>query len=185
MKFLKPLKFFEESVKSSSTVLFGLSVCDKHVSLSISNGIKMSAFLFGYWPRDENCLDKLVNSIEGYMSKESGDPGREDVDGIIVGKNPVGLIDEMCKTGKLKDLKYTYWEDNITSKRAEFTSKYHMDVLGRCRRPATVDMISGIYVLQGNLDFFNTLLHRNDPHLYPRPREPFLHKLNTERLPNE
>ncbi|KAK1550545.1 hypothetical protein Q3G72_020740 [Acer saccharum] len=133
----------------------------------------MSAFLFGYWPRDENFLDKLVNRIEGYMSKESGDPGREfDVDGIIVGKNPVGLIDEMCKTsktGKLKGLKYTYWKDNIATERAEHQSNVLMDIFKECITPPTVDMYSAVYMLQGNVDFFNTLLHQREPFVYTRP----------------
>ncbi|KAK0571167.1 hypothetical protein LWI29_012026 [Acer saccharum] len=146
MKYMKPLRLFEESVRSYSTVLFGLSACDKHVSLSITDEVKMSAFLFGYWPRDENFLDKLVNRIEGYMSKESGDPGREfDVDGIIVGKNPV---------------------------RAEHQSNVLMDIFKECITPPTVDMYSAVYMLQGNVDFFNTLLHQREPFVYTRPPQP-------------
>ncbi|KAK2635001.1 hypothetical protein Ddye_029793 [Dipteronia dyeriana] len=93
MKYLKPLTLFVESLKNHS-VLFGLSVCDKHVGLAISDHIKFAAYPYGYWPRDENYLDTLVNSIEGFMSKDSEDHRSEsDMDGIIVGKNHVVNLD--------------------------------------------------------------------------------------------
>ncbi|KAK1551432.1 hypothetical protein Q3G72_035463 [Acer saccharum] len=165
MKYLKPLTLFKESLKNYS-VLFGLSVCDKHVGLAISTEFKTGAYPYLAHPRDENFLDTLVNRIETHISEDSGNLGC--LDGIIVGKNPVGLIDEMCKTGKFKDLKYTYWEDNIASMRAEHKSKALMDIFARHGPPPPVDMFSSNYMLQGYLDFCNTLLHQSDPLLHPR-----------------
>ncbi|KAK0605083.1 hypothetical protein LWI29_022567 [Acer saccharum] len=122
VKYLKPMQLFRESTKRTallkqSTVLLGLNVCDKFVSCARSDRLKMFAFQYGCFKRDERILDNLVDKVQECMSEYN-------VEGIVFASKlyPVGppvnihtLMDDLGKKGKFESLKYTCWKDNTTS----------------------------------------------------------------------
>uniref|UniRef100_A0A2P2JIX7 Uncharacterized protein n=2 Tax=Rhizophora mucronata TaxID=61149 RepID=A0A2P2JIX7_RHIMU len=63
------------------------------------------------------------------------------------------FIDELCKTGKLEGVKYTYWNECYTSKSVEILLKpfnFHP-----VEEKTMLDKFAAVGILQGYLDFVN------------------------------
>lgn len=66
------------------------------------------------------------------------------------------FIDDLCKTGKLKDVKYTYWDECFTSKNVELLLKPLN--LHPVQAKTIMDKFAAVGILQGYLDYVNKKL---------------------------
>ncbi|KAK2660706.1 hypothetical protein Ddye_007239 [Dipteronia dyeriana] len=168
-KYLKPLKMFEEGLKTQyeGTIFLGLNFGNKFASMAISDECYTYALAFCNRLRDEKMLDNLVLEVQ-YCVKEIG------LEGIIIANNypvasPVNIhnfMDDLCKKGKFESLKYTCWKDNLTSKAIEdYCEQYRFLFRGMTfpmplSQEDLIDASSAAHMLQTNLDFCNTLVRR-------------------------
>lgn len=114
MKYVKPLQLFMEMRKPKANYsVIGLVNTARHVCMSIVSSDGGTMPLDDH-PRKTECTVERLSHYQDELND------RQKLLGIVVGKNRVGapmniLVDNLCKTGKFKSLKYTYWVDNIMS----------------------------------------------------------------------
>ncbi|KAK1554696.1 hypothetical protein Q3G72_016075 [Acer saccharum] len=119
--------------------------------------------------RQQNQMGPMANIFKSLASKHNvagfivGYPsrtGKEDNDGALVTK----FIDDLCKTGILKGIKYTYWDDNIASMHSEYIYAYLVDfwsahmALPLDISKETVENLAAVPILQGYLDCSKILM---------------------------
>lgn len=165
MKYLKPVTLFQELLKSqahSSCRLLGLDVGDKYVGLAVSDINNRIASPLSVLIRKKTNIDLMASDFQLLISQFS-------LSGFIVGypfdrqqrrtRDAVQVklfIDDLCNTGKLEDVKYTFWDESFTSKNVEFLLKPLK--LHPVLYKTIMDKFAAVGILQGYLDFVN----RND-----------------------
>ncbi|XP_021890634.1 uncharacterized protein LOC110809185 [Carica papaya] len=131
MRYLKPLNLFRDLLETKALErgrLLGLDVGDRYVGLAVSNPQNKIASPLSVLVRKKTNIDLMAGDFQSLISELS-------LEGFIVGypfdrqrtvPNAVHVklfIDDLCKTGKLKDVKYTYWDECFTSKNVELLLK--------------------------------------------------------------
>ncbi|EPS61791.1 hypothetical protein M569_13005 [Genlisea aurea] len=162
MKYLKPVKFYQETLKSGGDFakrrLLGLDVGDKFVGLSVSTSDNKVASPLSVLVRTKTNMDLMTCDFKSLISELS-------LSGFVVGcpfdrlKNGLNaarirlFIDELKNTGKLEDVNYTFWDECFTSKNVEFLLKPLN--LHPVQYKTIMDKFAAVGILQGYLDFVN------------------------------
>lgn len=71
------------------------------------------------------------------------------------------LAGELCKTGKLDDLPYAYWDENFTSKCVE-ALLHPLNLKDLDEAKTMTDKFAAVCILQGYLDNMNRKLRSTD-----------------------
>ncbi|KAK3220134.1 hypothetical protein Dsin_014104 [Dipteronia sinensis] len=149
MKYVKPLTLYQQLMRKNglkNMLLFPwnrhrllcLEMRDKYFNLAVSNAENTIAAPLCTVGRQENDIDLLIDKLETSSFYY-------DAMGIIVRlpyqinpANPKGaveknlvkiFVDGLCQTTKLKDFKYTYWDDLITLKNMDFVIKHNVGII--------------------------------------------------------
>lgn len=162
MKYMKPVALFQELIKNNSrnrSRLLGLDVGDKYVGLAVSDVNNKIASPVSVLMRTKNNIDLMASDFELLISQLS-------LMGFVIGypfdrqqrssANAVQVklfIDDLCKTGKLEGVRYTFWDECFTSKNVEFLLKPLN--LHPVQSKTMVDKFAAVGILQGYLDFVN------------------------------
>ncbi|CAA0820507.1 Polynucleotidyl transferase- ribonuclease H-like superfamily protein [Striga hermonthica] len=161
MKYLKPMKLYHEVLKSNElkrSRLLGLDVGDKYVGLSVSDADNKIASPLSVLYRKKMNIDLIASDFQSLISKLS-------LSGLVIGypfdrqrSSPDAIqvklfIDDLTKTGKFGDLKYTFWDECFTSKNVEFLLKPLS--LRPVQFKTIIDKFAAVGILQGYLDFVN------------------------------
>ncbi|KAL2543674.1 Polynucleotidyl transferase [Forsythia ovata] len=161
MKYLKPLNLFQELLKSNEikrSRLLGLDVGDKYVGLAVSDVDNKIASPLSVLLRKKTNIDSMAADFESLISELH-------LTGFVVGypfdrqKSSPGavqvkvFIDDLCKTGKFEELKYTFWDECFTSKNVDFLLKPLN--LRPVQSKTILDKFAAVGILQGYLDFAN------------------------------
>ncbi|KAL6502315.1 hypothetical protein OROHE_024593 [Orobanche hederae] len=161
MKYLKPMKLYHELLKSNElkrSRLLGLDVGDKYVGLSVSDANNKIASPLSVLVRTKTNMDLIADDFQSLISKLS-------LSGLVIGypfnrsrSSPDAVqvkffIDDLAKTGKFHDLKYTFWDECFTSKNVEFLLKPL--ALHPVQFKTIMDKFAAVGILQGYLDFAN------------------------------
>ncbi|KAH7839189.1 hypothetical protein Vadar_000898 [Vaccinium darrowii] len=138
--------------------LLGLDVGDKYVGLAISDTNNKVASPLSVLLRKKTNIDLMASDFQNLVSKFS-------LTGFVVGypfdrwrssPNAVQvklLIDDLCETGKLEGLRYTFWDECFTSKNVELLLK-PLD-LHPVLSKTMMDKFAAVGILQGYLDYVN------------------------------
>ncbi|XAR54977.1 hypothetical protein NMG60_11030332 [Bertholletia excelsa] len=161
MKYVKPLNLFHELMKLSSSQrgrLLGLDVGDKYVGLAVSSGNNKIASPLSVLLRKKSNIDLMAGdfknliselSLNGFVFGVPFDRLKQTPDAVTVKL----FIDDLCKTGKLEGVKYTFWDECFTSKTVELFLKplNFQPALSK----TIVDKFAAVGILQGYLDYVN------------------------------
>ncbi|XP_073133126.1 uncharacterized protein [Henckelia pumila] len=154
MKYLKPMKLFQELSKSNGLKkrrLLGLDVGDKYVGLALSDANNKIAAPLSVLIRKKTNIDLMATDFQSLISEFS-------LSSFVFGypfdrqknsQNAVHVklfIDDLTKTGKFEDLNYTFWDECFTSKPLNLHPV-------QCK--TIVDKFAAVGILQGYLDFVN------------------------------
>ncbi|XP_031129289.1 uncharacterized protein LOC116031004 isoform X1 [Ipomoea triloba] len=158
MKYMKPLNLFQELVKSRGRLL-GLDVGNKYVGLAVSDVQNKLASPLSVLIRKKSNIDLMTTdfqsliselSLKGFIFGYPFDRQRNNPDAVQVKL----LIDDLCETGKLVDLKYTFWDESFSSKSVEMLLKPLN--LHPVQSKTIVDKFAAVEILQqGYLDYVN------------------------------
>ncbi|KAG2681184.1 hypothetical protein I3760_11G132200 [Carya illinoinensis] len=161
MRYVKPLSLFHDLVKSNVETqgrLLGLDVGEKYVGLAVSDPRNKTASPLSVLIRKQSNIDLMISDFQSLISELSlvgfvvGDTSNK-----IQGYGNTGqvmlFIDDLCKTGKLECLKYTYWDERFSSKSVDFLLN-PLD-LHPVMAKTIVDKFAAVGILQGYLDYFN------------------------------
>lgn len=161
MKYVKPLNLFLDMMKTKGVErgrLLGLDVGDKYVGLAISDTHNKIASPLSVLLRKKTNIDMMASDFQRLISKLS-------VVGFIVGYpfdrhrgNSTAFqvkifIDDLCKTGKLEGVRYTYWDECFTSKNVELLLKPLK--LHPVQYKTIIDKFAAVGILQAYLDSMN------------------------------
>ncbi|XP_030946559.1 uncharacterized protein LOC115971030 isoform X2 [Quercus lobata] len=108
MRYVKPLNLFHDLLTSKAVKrgrLLGLDVGDKYVGLAVSDTHNKIASPLSVLLRKKSNIDLMVSDFQSLAVQVKL------------------FIDDLCKTGKLKGLNYTYWDESFTSKNVELLLK--------------------------------------------------------------
>ncbi|KAL8064188.1 hypothetical protein ABFS82_01G073800 [Erythranthe guttata] len=167
MKYLKPMKLYQELLKSNElkrSRLLGLDVGDKYVGLSVSDVHKKIASPLSVLVRKKTNIGLIATDFQCLISELS-------LSGLVIGypfdrqkSSPTAVqvklfVDELTKTGKFEDLKYTFWDECFTSKSVEFLLKPLS--LHPVQHKTISDKFAAVGILQGYLDFANRSQDQN------------------------
>ncbi|RVW16419.1 putative pre-16S rRNA nuclease [Vitis vinifera] len=109
--------------------LLGLDVGDKYVGLAVSDLHNKIASPLSVLLRKKSNIDLMATDFQSLISDLS-------LAGFIVGypfnrqrSSPTAVnmkvfIDDLCKTGKLEGVRYTYWDECFTSKSKTILDKF-------------------------------------------------------------
>ncbi|KAK0578459.1 hypothetical protein LWI29_010764 [Acer saccharum] len=124
MKYVKPCSLFYEMLKSAMELadkkplgpqLLGLNLLEKHVTISISEPRLLLAIHYGVVERKRRNIHTIANLFRTLIPKYNlegaviGCPDIESTDNHEVAKVK-SFVEDLCNTGKLEGLKYTYWD---------------------------------------------------------------------------
>ncbi|PIA33080.1 hypothetical protein AQUCO_04200083v1 [Aquilegia coerulea] len=127
MKYVKPLTLFRDLLKASSPErgrLLGLDVGNKYVGLAVSDSHNKIASPLSVLVRKKTNIDLMAKDFQTLISELS-------LGGLVIGccydRQHSSLeavqvklfVKDLCKTGKLEGLKYTYWDERFTTKCVE------------------------------------------------------------------
>ncbi|KAJ7944913.1 Polynucleotidyl transferase, ribonuclease H-like superfamily protein [Quillaja saponaria] len=160
MRYVKPLNLFRDLRKTTPKQgrLLGLDVGDKYVGLAVSDTHNIIASPLSVLLRKKSNIDLMASDFQSLISELSlvgfvvgypFDKQRGSPDAVQVKV----FIDDLCETGKLEGLKYTYWNECFTSKNVELLIKplnLH-PVLSK----TIIDKFAAVGILQGYLDYVN------------------------------
>lgn len=165
MKYLQPITLFQELLKPQAKNrcrLLGLDVGEKYVGLAVSDVNNRIASPLSVLLRKKTNIGLMASDFQHLISHFS-------LSGFIVGcpfdrigkKTPeVGqvklFLDDLCNTGKLEGVRYTFWNESYTSKNVEYLLKPLN--LHPAKYKTIMDKFAAVGILQGYLDFVN----RND-----------------------
>ncbi|TXG68320.1 hypothetical protein EZV62_003255 [Acer yangbiense] len=165
MKYAKPLKLYLELTKKNAGLwkptechrLLCLDICNRYVHLAVSNPDNTIAIPLRY---DFCCAyDNLMISdynLAGFIFRY---PYK-----LIEGKGKLlaaeveNFVCAMCKTGQLRGLKYTYWDDCINTLDTDLVLNHHLEfICNHLNLPEDLsqDIMDKFYasrVLQGYID---------------------------------
>ncbi|KAL4570789.1 hypothetical protein LXL04_026452 [Taraxacum kok-saghyz] len=173
MKYMKPLSLYQELLKSPALErgrLLGLDVGDKYVGLAVSDfnnkivsplsvlvrkksNIDLMAIDFQYLYRYQKCLYQLLSLDALMIDRETAQATQVKV-----------FVDELCKTGKLEGVRYTFWDECFTSKHVEL-------LLNPLNFPPVEaktisDKFAAVGILEGYLDYVNRNVELEQNHGY-------------------
>lgn len=159
MKYLKPLKLYRKLLKSnevSSGRLLGLDVGDRYVGLSVSDANNKIAWPLRVIVRKKTNIDLIstdfrtlisVLSLKGFVfgcpfirHKSSQDTHQVKV-----------FVDDLNKTGKFEDVKYTFQDESYSSKDNEVSMK-HLRINPVVLKSA-MDKFAAVVILQVSFPF--------------------------------
>ncbi|KMT07886.1 hypothetical protein BVRB_6g145830 isoform A [Beta vulgaris subsp. vulgaris] len=161
MKHMKPLSLFQDLLKTNALErgrLLGLDVGDKYVGLALSDPENKIATPLSVLLRKKFNIDMMAADFTSLISEFS-------LSGFIVGcpydrlrPSPHAVqvkvfVDDLCKTGKLEGVKYTYWNECFTSKNVELLLKPL--TLHPVELKTMLDKFAAVGILQGYLDYVN------------------------------
>lgn len=167
MKYVKPVNLFHDLLKMKATErgrLLGLDVGDKYVGLAVSDLHNKIASPLSVLLRKKSNIDLMATDFQSLISDLS-------LAGFIVGypfnrqrSSPTAVnvkvfIDDLCKTGKLEVVRYTYWDECFTSKNVELLLKPLN--LHPVQSKTILDKFAAVGILQGYLDHVNRILKSN------------------------
>ncbi|XP_057462545.1 uncharacterized protein LOC130752729 isoform X2 [Actinidia eriantha] len=138
MKYVKPLSLFQELMKTTPLErgrLLGLDVGDKYVGLAVSDTSNQIASPLSVLLRKKSNIDLMADDFQSLAVQVKC------------------LIDDLCKTGKLEGLRYTFWDECFTSKNVELLLK-PLD-LHPVMSKTIIDKFAAVGILQGYLDYVN------------------------------
>uniref|UniRef100_A0ACD5VJ64 Uncharacterized protein n=2 Tax=Avena sativa TaxID=4498 RepID=A0ACD5VJ64_AVESA len=140
--------------------LLGLDVGSKYVGLAVSDHQNKVALPLSVLGRTKENIDAMADDFKILVKNYS-------LEGLVVGYpfNLQGqpspdaihvslLVGELCKTGKLDDLSYTYWDENFTSKCVEALLN-PLKLNDRSETKTMNDKFAAVCILQGYLDNMN------------------------------
>ncbi|KQK09896.1 uncharacterized protein LOC100833580 isoform X2 [Brachypodium distachyon] len=136
-------KVLESGAKKQKNRLLGLDVGSKYVGLAVSDHQNRIALPLSVLGRTKTNITLMADDFKTLAIQVS----------LLVG--------ELCKTGKLDDLSYTYWDENFTSKCVEALLnplKLHDPV----ETKTMTDKFAAVCILQGYLDNMNRALRSTD-----------------------
>ncbi|KAG2251938.1 hypothetical protein Bca52824_082074 [Brassica carinata] len=164
MKYVKPLKLLilGDALKTTKVSVpgrfLGLDVGDKYVGLAVSDPSNMIASPLSVLLRKKTNIDLMATDFQNLVKAFS-------VSGLVVGY-PFGklnnvedvvtvnlFIEELRKTEKLKDAKYTYWDERLSSKTVELMLKPLK--LHPVQEKTMLDKFAAVVILQEYLDYAN------------------------------
>lgn len=163
MKYVKPITLFHDLLKTSSPGqlrLLGLDVGNKYVGLSVSDSHNKIASPLSVLVRKKTNINLMAKDFQTLTSELS-------IGGLVVGccydrqRTSVEaaqvkiFIKELCGTGKLEGLKYTYWDERFTSRSVEaLLNPLHLPPV-MCK--TILDKFAAVGILQEYLDY----MHKN------------------------
>ncbi|CAL5360063.1 hypothetical protein ACSBR2_038060 [Camellia fascicularis] len=161
MKYVKAFNLFHDLMKTKPLErgrLLGLDVGDKYVGLAVSDTNNKIASPLSVLIRKKSKIDLMASdfqslicelSLTGFVFGYPFDRLRSSPDAVQVKL----LIDDLCKTGKLEGLKYTFWNECFTSKNVELLLKplNLQPVLSK----TIIDKFAAVGILQAYLDYAN------------------------------
>ncbi|KAK1575425.1 hypothetical protein Q3G72_005404 [Acer saccharum] len=119
IEYLKPSQFFRETMKRDyqNPVFLGFSFSTEYAIVTISNYPISRARIYREFPIDTTFLGNLTDVVRSVKN----DVEKYDLVGIIIDNNNSvkdihNLMDNLCKKGNFKSLKYTCWKNDIVSK---------------------------------------------------------------------
>ncbi|KAH9625868.1 hypothetical protein KSS87_010629, partial [Heliosperma pusillum] len=161
MKYMKPLSLFRELQKTNALErgrFLGLDVGDKYVGLAVSDSDNKIATPLSVLLRKKSNIDLMAGDFLSLISEFS-------LTSFIVGcpfdrQRPSAdaaqikvFVDDLCKTGKLKGVKYTFWNECYTSKNVELLLEPLE--LHPVELKTMLDKFAAVGILQGYLDYVN------------------------------
>ncbi|OIS96046.1 uncharacterized protein LOC107801761 [Nicotiana tabacum] len=161
MKYMKPYNLFQELLKSNtlaSSRFLGLDVGDKYVGLAVSDSTNKVASPLAVLVRKKTNIDLMAKDFQSLVSELSlgafvfGYP----FDRQKMSRDAVQvkfLIDDLCRTGELRGVKYTFWDECFTSKNVELLLQPLK--LHPAQTKTMLDKFAAVGILQGYLDFVN------------------------------
>ncbi|CAK9141881.1 unnamed protein product [Ilex paraguariensis] len=162
MKYMKPMNLFHDLLKSNTLQprgrLLGLDVGHKYVGLAVSDPQNHIVSPLSVLLRKKTNIDMMVSDFQSLISELSlvgfifgypFDRQRSSPDAVQVKL----FVDDLCKTGKLEGLSYTFWDECFTSKNVELLLKPLN--LRPVQSKTIIDKFAAVGILQGYLDFVN------------------------------
>ncbi|KAL9406451.1 hypothetical protein Peur_003423 [Populus x canadensis] len=170
MKYVRPLSFFHELLKTSAINqgrFLGLDVGDKYVGLAVSDPLNKIASPLSVLLRKKSNIELMATDFQSLISELS-------LGGFIVGypfdrqrgaPDAVRVklfVDDLCRTGKLEGVKFTYWDECFTSKVAHsLCCLQNVELLVKpldlhpVHAKSIMDKFAAVGILQGYLDYVN------------------------------
>ncbi|XP_021735765.1 uncharacterized protein LOC110702369 [Chenopodium quinoa] len=162
MRYIKPLTLFQDLAKTTNALergrLLGLDVGDKYVGLAVSDPDNKIAKPLSVLLRKKFNIEMMAADFTSLISEFS-------LSGFVVGfpfdrqrPSPDGaqvkiFVDDLCKTGKLEGVKYTYWIESYTSKNVDLLMQPL--TLHPVELKTMLDKFAAVGILQGYLDYVN------------------------------
>ncbi|XP_076897647.1 uncharacterized protein LOC143550988 [Bidens hawaiensis] len=162
MRFVKPLNLYQDLLKLRAVDrgrFLGLDVGDKYVGLAVSDFDNKVASPLSVLVRRKNNIGLMALDFKQLISKLS-------LSAFVVGypyeymqKNSENatqvkvFVDDLSKTGKLVDVKYTLWNECYTTKNVELLLKPLN--LHPVEAKTSSDKFAAVAILQAYLDFVN------------------------------
>ncbi|KAF6147581.1 hypothetical protein GIB67_035338 [Kingdonia uniflora] len=161
MRYVKPITLFHDLMKANAPDrgrLLGIDVGCKYVGLAVSDVHNTIASPLSVLIRKKTNISSMAKDFETLISEFS-------LEGIIIGSSFRRqrytldtlqvrlLVQDLQKTGILEVIKYTYWDENFTSKCVESLLKPLN--LGNITAKNIVDKCSAVGILQVYLDHVN------------------------------
>ncbi|KAJ6426599.1 hypothetical protein OIU84_022237 [Salix udensis] len=148
MKYVRPLSLFHDLLKTSAINqgrLLGLDVGDKYVGLAVSDPLNKIASPLSVLLRKKSNIELMATDFQSLISELQ----RSAPDAVRVKL----FVDDLCRTGKLEGLKFTYWDECFTSKNVELLVKPLN--LHPVHAKSIMDKFAAVGILQGYLDYVN------------------------------
>ncbi|KAI3727617.1 hypothetical protein L6452_16235 [Arctium lappa] len=161
MKYMKPLNLYQDLLKLHAVErgrLLGLDVGDKYVGLAVSDFNNKVASPLSVLVRKKNNIGLMAIDFQNLISELS-------LSAFIVGypydrqrNSPNAtqvkvFVDDICKLGKLEDVRYTFWDECFTSKNVELLLKPLK--FSSTEAKTISDKFAAVGILQGYLDYVN------------------------------
>nr|XP_034894660.1 putative pre-16S rRNA nuclease isoform X2 [Populus alba] len=138
MKYVRPLSLFHELLKTSAINqgrFLGLDVGDKYVGLAVSDPLNKIASPLSVLLRKKSNIELMATDFQSLAVRVKL------------------FVDDLCRTGKLEGVKFTYWDECFTSKNVELLVK-PLD-LHPVHAKSIMDKFAAVGILQGYLDYVN------------------------------
>ncbi|XP_017232881.1 uncharacterized protein LOC108206942 isoform X2 [Daucus carota subsp. sativus] len=131
MKYMRPINLFQDLLKLKASErgrFLGLDVGDKYVGLAVSDYHNQIASPLRVLLRKKSNIDLMATDFQSLISEFS-------LSGFIIGypfyrnrNSPDAIqvklfVEDLCKTGVLEGLRYTFWDECFTSKITELLLK--------------------------------------------------------------
>ncbi|KNA05257.1 hypothetical protein SOVF_192110 isoform B [Spinacia oleracea] len=162
MRYVKPLCLFQDLVKTTNALergrFLGLDVGGKYVGLAVSDPDNKIAIPVSVLLRKKSNINMMAADFTSLISEFS-------LSGFVVGcpfdrQRPSAdaaqvkvFVDDLCNTGKLEGVKYTYWNECYTSKNVDLLLKPLS--LHPVELKTMLDKFAAVGILQGYLDYVN------------------------------